>query len=135
MAPTSCQGNSRFWIWVIGVSRCASPSSRRSIIRTSPRNRHRLRTWIDRNIPKKLGASSRRYWLPGRVPSHSKNSGNGGGHISGLNSRRAALIDAELRAADAAVGPILVVAVRAGVGQLVAEIVHLVDTLAPGRVV
>src|SRR2546428_8557191 len=98
------------------------PSSRRSIMSTSPRNRHMLRTWIVRNVPKKLGASSRRYWLPGSVPTHSKNPLKGGGHISGSSGRRsdarcASLLHADLGAADSAVGPVLVVAVGAGLGQ------------------
>src|SRR3989442_2622640 len=103
-------------------------------MRTRPRNRHMLRTWTVRNVPKKLGASSRRYWLPGSVPAHSKNPLKGGGHISdpsGLRSDagRASLLHPDLRSANAAVGTVLVVAVRARLGQFVAEIVHRVDVL------
>src|SRR6266536_5310055 len=97
---------------------------RRSIMKTRPRKRHMLSTCSVRNVPKKLGASSRRYMLPGSVDTHSKKPWNGGGHISRLDSRHAAFFDADLRAADAAVGPVLVVAIRAGFGQLVAQLVH-----------
>src|SRR5438552_19167511 len=106
MAPTSCHGNRRFWISETGVSRCATPMRRRSIMKTRPRKRHMLSTCSVRKVPKKLGASSRRYMLPGSVDTHSKKPWNGGGHISRLDSRHAAFFDADLRPADADVGPV-----------------------------
>src|ERR1700730_3357710 len=96
-----------------------------------------LRTCSVRNIPKKFGASSRRYWLPGNVPTHTKKSRYGGGHISGTPSyaHHASLLGSNLRPSDPAVGAILVVAVRARLGEPIAELVHGVDALGLCRVV